>query len=196
MHLLHTLPSATMTPSLAPFQRHLAYYAANASPPRRITLMSALRASLALGLNFPVSLLLAIGMRLYYSSNLLSSVNVDSLPQAKHRTQLEDMPVDRPTYAAADLLAAYTADRPRPGLAGILDRAHIYGFWTMAADTKTNRLAKDDVKRFQRGDWQTDVVKRRRGREDVLPFWRGGPIGVGGHSWAVKTFFGVRVYEK
>lgn len=196
----------TMPPNLAPFQRHLGYYATSPSgpPPRRITLLSALEASLQLGLNFPVSLALAIGMRLYYSSNLIRPVNVDALPTRKHRTQLEHMQLGEDNkqqgYSASDLIESYdAADRQgaQPtGLDKILDKAHLYGFWAMAADTKTNMLSRGDLKRFQHGDWQEDVVSRRRGRQDVLPFWRGGPIGVGGHSWAVKTFFDVRVYEK
>lgn len=65
----------------------------------------------------------------------------------------------------------------------------------MAADAHTHKVSRNDVERFQEGEWEEAVVVRRRGRDDVLPLWRGGPIWAGGHSWAVKKLLGVRVYE-
>jgi hypothetical protein len=65
----------------------------------------------------------------------------------------------------------------------------------MAANTRTHTVSKEEVERFQQGEWEEEVVKRRRGRDDVLPLWRGGPIWTGGHSWAVRKVLGVRVYE-
>jgi hypothetical protein len=65
----------------------------------------------------------------------------------------------------------------------------------MAADTKSQRVSRQDVERFQQGEWEEAVAKRRRARGDVVPLWRGGPIWAGGHSWAVRKLLGVRVYE-
>lgn len=65
----------------------------------------------------------------------------------------------------------------------------------MAANARTHKVSRGDVERFQQGEWEEAVVKRRRGRDDVLPLWRGGPIWAGGHSWAVGKLLEVRVYE-
>lgn len=46
----------------------------------------------------------------------------------------------------------------------------------MAAERKDGRISGKDVKDFQEGTVLENIAKRRRGREDVLPFWRGGPI--------------------
>ena len=81
------------------------------------------------------------------------------------------------------------------GLKGLIDQGHVVGFWTMAASARTHTVLREDVERFQQGEWEDAVVKRRRGKGDVLPLWRGGPIWVGGHSWAVWRLLGVRVYE-
>ena len=65
----------------------------------------------------------------------------------------------------------------------------------MAADTSSHTVSKEDVERFQQGNWEDAVVERRRELGDVLPLWRGGPIWVGGHSWAVQKLLGVKVYK-
>jgi hypothetical protein len=65
----------------------------------------------------------------------------------------------------------------------------------MAANAHTHKVSREDVERFQQGEREEAVAKRRPGRHDVLPLWRGGPIITAGHSWAVKKLLGVRVYE-
>lgn len=77
----------------------------------------------------------------------------------------------------------------------MIDQGHIISFWAMAASTRTHKVSREDVERFQQGCWEEAVAKRRRGRGDVLPLWRGGPIWTGGHSWAVRRLLGVKVYQ-
>lgn len=76
-----------------------------------------------------------------------------------------------------------------------IDQGHIIGFWSMAANTRTHTVSRDDVERFQQGEWETAVTERRRMSDEILPLWRGGPIWVGGHSWAVDKLLGVKVYK-
>jgi hypothetical protein len=60
---------------------------------------------------------------------------------------------------------------------------------------QTHMVNREDVERFQKGDWENVIAERTRNRDHVLPFWRGGPILVGPHSWAVRKLLGVRVYQ-
>ena len=190
----------TMT-SLGRFQRHLLHFAAPNST--KITLLSSLRASLALGLDFPVALTLSIGLRILYAPfPYLSPVDIPSIPQSSWRTQLEDAKLTVDTYTRADLLHLYHSsakyNRSDP-LTRSVDTMHVISFWAMTADVGSGLVSRRDVERFQAGEWEGEVVRRRRSRRrgegDVLPLWRGGPISVAGHSWFVRKLFGVRVYE-
>lgn len=164
-----------------------------------MTLLSSLCASLRLGLNFPLSLALSLGLRLLYAANPLRPVDVHTLPARLQRTQLVQVPVARPAYSRRELFGMCAAhpDAQRSGsLSDILDRAHILSFWSMAARRDDLQVAAADLRRFQTGTWEEDVAHRRRDRNDVLPFWRGDPLWVGRHSFAVGIIFGVRVYER
>ncbi|KAF2864926.1 hypothetical protein BDV95DRAFT_508350 [Massariosphaeria phaeospora] len=191
------------------FQKHLQFFCAPRSNPPRLTLLSGLRASVALGLDLPVALALSLGMRLLYAPfpNFLSPIYIDKIPKSKHRNQLATAHLEKgkSEWTCTELLrlldSSEDVDRFHAELdVGFLERkinqAHIVGFWTMAANTQTHTATSHDVERFQQGDWQHDVAQRRRGREDVLPLWRGGPLWVGGHSWAVWMLLGVKMYEK
>jgi hypothetical protein len=111
-----------------------------------------------------------------------------------------DLPKGKADYTCSELLSLLRnspeENKGKGWLMHKIDQGHVAGFWTMAANARTHTVARDDVERFQKGEWETPVVARRRGRDDVLPLWRGGPIWVGGHSWAVNKLLGVRVYEK
>lgn len=65
----------------------------------------------------------------------------------------------------------------------------------MAANTRTHTVSREDVERFQNGEWEREVTERRRHSDEILPLWRGGPIWAGGHSWAVDKLLGVKVYK-
>lgn len=81
----------------------------------------------------------------------------------------------------------------------VCDEGHLRGFGTLAQDLKTGRVAVEDVRRFQSGDWLEPVVLRRKsrlpGKGQVLPFSKGGPGLVAAHSMGAKMIFGVDVYE-
>lgn len=195
-----TSTSSAATITLTPFQRHLKHFALE-SDPNRITFLSAIRGSFRLGLDFPVALILSIGLRILYSESIFSAVDIPSIPRHLQRTQLDSPSLSssfndrQKSYSLTDLLGLY---RPSPHIgfiSSILDKAHILSFWSISAQ-KDLGVTASDLKRFKEGGWEADVVKRRKGREDVLPFWRGGPIIVGAHSWFVRTVFGVRVYER
>jgi hypothetical protein len=113
-----------------------------------------------------------------------------------HRAQLSDARLLKLEYTCSELLALLGAEPGTSPLKHIINQGHIVGFWSMAANTRTHTVSRDDLKRFQQGEWEEAIMKRRRGRDDVLPFWRGGPIITAGHSWAVRKLLGVRVYER
>ena len=182
------------------FLTHLQFFSTATTPPR-LTILSALRAGLQLGLNLPVAVILSISLRLLYAPfpYIWLPINVDQIPHSRHRSQLTcaSLPAGKSNYTCSDLLQLLSASENGGGiLKRAIDQGHIIGFWTMAANARTHMVSRDDVERFQQGDWQRPVVARRRGRrDDILPLWRGGPIWVSGHSWAVKKLTDVRVYE-
>lgn len=60
---------------------------------------------------------------------------------------------------------------------GTKDRLDALGIWALAARRKDGRITGKDLKAFQEGTVLESIAKRRKiGREDVLPFWRGGPL--------------------
>ena len=129
----------------------------------------------------------------------MSPLTVRSVPKKNFETQLQDAKLTRPSYSCAEILNLAGGPAGFPSLQWALNTSHLLVFWTTAASVKTGLVDRADVERFQTGDWVGAVAKRRRtrlaGKGEVLPFWRGGPISVAGHSWAVGTFFGVKVYE-
>ncbi|EOA89249.1 hypothetical protein ACJQWK_09509 [Exserohilum turcicum] len=184
------------------FQKHLLFFSTPTTPPR-LTLGSVLRAAVSLGLDVPVAVLLSVSLRLLYAPlpYFWSPIIVDRIPVSSHRTQLESTRLlpEKTEYTCSDLLALLKQSEKQESakgwLAHMIDQGHIIGFWTMAANTQTHTVSKHDVERFQQGNWEEAVVERRAGRHEVLPLWRGGPIWVGGHSWAVRKLFGVKVYN-
>ncbi|KAF2128510.1 hypothetical protein P153DRAFT_367634 [Dothidotthia symphoricarpi CBS 119687] len=177
------------------FQKHLLFFSTPTNPPR-LTFLSGLRAAVSLGLNFPISVVLSLSLRLLYVQfPSLSTINIEKIPRSAHRAQLSSATLSKSEYTCSELLQLLGAGQGNGILKHMIDQGHIVGFWTMAADAHTHTVSRDDVERFQQGEWEEAVVARRRGRNDVLPFWRGGPLGVGPHSWAVWKLLGVRVYD-
>ncbi|EAT77238.1 hypothetical protein HBI56_180050 [Parastagonospora nodorum] len=178
------------------FQRHLLFFSTPTQPPR-LTFLSGLRAGVSLGLDFPVAVILSLSLKLMYAHfpYLLSTINIEKIPRTSHRTQLSDAKLSKQEYTCSELLALLGPGTGNGFIKHKIDQGHVVGFWTMAANARTHKVSREDVERFQQGEWEDAVVKRRRGRDDVLPLWRGGPIWAGGHSWAVRKLLGVRVYE-
>jgi hypothetical protein len=178
------------------FQRHLIFFSTPTNPPK-LTFLSGLRAAVSLGLDFPVAVFLSLSLRLMYAPfpYFLSPINIEQIPRSAHRTQLDHAKLTKTEYTCFELLALLGNGSGNGLLKHKIDQGHIVGFWTMAANARTHTVSRGDVERFQQGEWEESVARRRRERNDVLPLWRGGPIIVQGHSWAVRKLLGVRVYE-
>ncbi|KAI9686553.1 MAG: hypothetical protein M1822_003564 [Bathelium mastoideum] len=175
------------------FLQHLSFFASSQQP-NIITFTSALKSSLALGLNFPVSCILSLGLRALYSPSwlLLSPPNLQKL--GTNHTQLEQAELTQSTYTRRELQGLVPSNSSL--LDHLIDRGHVLGLWVLAADTRTGLVKREDVEEFQKGTLMQRLAERRKtGRNDILPFYRGGPISVAGHSWMVRKMLGVRVYE-
>ncbi|WVF69406.1 hypothetical protein IAT40_004183 [Kwoniella sp. CBS 6097] len=188
---------------LKPYQRHLVQFG-KSTPAHDVSILSALRHGLRLGLNFPVALSIALALPFLCNGFpwYHRTVKISSIPEGNMRTQLERAPVTQPSYSLSEILDLFKVDgrtRERSLFAKAVDLGHVTSFWCMTADVKTGLVDASDVRRFQSGDWTGPVVQRRKsrlpGKGDIIPFWRGGPILVGLHSWFVRVLFGVEVYE-
>lgn len=166
----------TVRPSMAvrpyystAFKRHLSFFDRNNDG--LITLGESLRGNLALGLNFPVSVLFTIGQQLLYANTgFLGRTTIEIQHVKKERKLLEGVQVEpRKSHTRAEL---WDAVRER----GWSEKANLIGLWVLAADAKTGLLKGEDVRLYQKGELLPVLQKRRSTREDVLPFWRGGPI--------------------
>jgi hypothetical protein len=178
------------------FQRHLVFFSTPTTPPK-LTFVSGVRAAVSLGLDLPVAIILSLSLRLMYAPfpYPLSAINIEQIPHTLHRTQLSGAKLSKSEYTCSELLALLDSEPKKGFMKHKIDQGHVIGFWSMAANTRTHTVSREDVERFQQGEWEEAVVKRRRGRDDVLPLWRGGPMIAAGHSWAVQKLLGVRVYE-
>jgi len=186
---MSTTRSTTTAP--APFHRLLSYYSNLSATPdnQTIRLIDSLRGNLALGLDFPFALTIAIGRHLFLR-NVPWSLNIHIPRVGWKTTPLEGVEIDeKRTYTQAEFVAEV---RKTKGWFGAMDGL---GVWALAADVHTNKLKGEDVVSFQQGTLLERIEERRKGRDQVLPLWRGGPISVAGHSWAVNYFFGVKVYR-
>lgn len=175
----------------APFHRLLAYYSnRNSDDTQTIRLQDSLRGNLALGLDFPVALGVAIGRHLWLRNTGVFSLNIHVPTVSWKTTPLDGVSIDeKKQYTCSEVMAAA---RQTKGVFGSLDAM---GLWALAADVKSGLLKGEDIVSFQRGTLFEKIEARRKQREQVLPLYRGGPVSVAGHSWAVKRFFGVTVYS-
>ena len=172
-----------------PFLRHLSFF--DRAGTGIITFGSSVRANLALGLNFPVSMMMAIGMHLFYGNAPPLGLGVRVSEVKSQRTMLQNMDVDEKSrgYTRSDMLKATQG-------ASIMDRMHIIGLWALAADPKSGLVSPEDLKTYQNGEMLPILEERRKySREQQIPLVRGGPGSVAGHSWFVEKLFGVEVYK-
>lgn len=58
---------------------------------------------------------------------------------------------------------------------GVVAQADAVGLWMLAAE-KDGKVKGEEVRLFQRGEIMERIAARRRGMDNVLPFWRGGPL--------------------
>lgn len=176
------------TTNAPPFHRLLSFYS-NLNPydSQTIRLYDSLRGNILLGLDFPVALAIAIGRHLFLCTSYLTlSIHVPSV--STHKTLLDGIPInEKRDYTRSEIVALAS----RNGWSG---QADALGLWALAADVKTGLLKGEDVVGFQKGTLLGEIERRRKDRSQVLPLWRGGPISVAGHSWAVNRLLGVDVY--
>ncbi|KAK5125178.1 hypothetical protein LTR85_000854 [Meristemomyces frigidus] len=175
----------------APFHRLLAYYSNRSDSPdtQTIRLQDSLRGNLALGLDFPAALGLAIGRHMWLSNTGFFSLNIHVPSVSVTKTLLDGIAIDeKKEYTRSEIVAA-----ARPN--GVMGQADALGLWALASDVHSGMLKGEDVVGFQQGTLLERMEKRRKDRSQVLPFYRGGPISVVGHSWFVQKLFGVEVYQ-
>ncbi|KAL1311075.1 hypothetical protein AAFC00_001284 [Neodothiora populina] len=179
-----------MTSSNPAFHRLLSFFAVRSAHPNTttITFLDSLRGDLSVGLNFPFALALALIRHIVFRNSGYFSIHV---PTVRSTRKLLGGPgafrIDEDRrYGALELVGAVN---------GAISKLDAFGVWALAADSQ-GRVSGRDVRLFQKGEIMEKLVERRRiGRANVLSPWRGGPIWVTGHSWAVKTFFDVDVYR-
>ena len=178
---------STPTP---PFHRLLSFYSnRNEYDSQTIRLRDSLYGNLALGLDFPVALAIAIGRHLFLKNTSFFSLNIHVPSVSTKNTLLEGVEVEeKKSYSCSELVSL-------AGRTGYTGQADAAGLWALAADVKTGRIEGEDVVAFQKGTLLKEIERRRKDRSQVLPLWRGGPISVSGHSWVVGRMFGVQVYQ-
>lgn len=175
----------------APFHRLLAFYS-NRSPypdTQTIRLQDSLTGNLALGLDFPVALGIALGRHLYLRNTGWLSLNIHVPSVVTKRTLLDGLEVDEKQHYSCGEMWRLAAPN------GIQGRVDAVGLWSLAADVKTGLVSGEDVVEFQKGEVFERIERRRKGTDQILPLWRGGPISHRGHSWVVGKMFGVEVYR-
>ncbi|KAK4549127.1 hypothetical protein LTR36_007584 [Oleoguttula mirabilis] len=175
----------------APFHRLLAFYSNRSDAPdtQTIRLQDSLRGNLALGLDFPAALGLAIGRHMWLRNTSFFSLNIHVPSVSVKQTLLDGIAIDeKKEYTRAEIVAAARSN-------GVMGQADALGLWALASDVRSGMLKGEDIVGFQRGTLLGRIERRRKDRSQVLPFYRGGPISVTGHSWFVNKLFGVDVYQ-
>jgi Caleosin related protein len=175
-----------------PFKRHLAFLDRNNDG--LIYLGESIRGCLSLGLNFPVSLVMAMSIQTIYGNvgsplyGPLRGIEIQKVTNERYMLQrLTVVDEHKGTLTRGQIL---DTTRKRK----YIDQVHVYGIWALAANQQ-GLLSCHDLKLCQTGLLLPELEKRRRDRSDVIPLSRGGPISVAGHAWMVKRLFGVRVYQ-
>ena len=166
---------------ISPFKTHLTFYSTTPTPAAtsarpQITLLSGLRRSLALGLNFPLAVLSTIGLRLLYGNPwrlYLQPVDIQDV-KAK-RTMLEDVPMSKNAAASEEIIRATRASGK-----GLADVMHVRGLCALASDINTMIMGAKELEACKRGELLWLIEERHKFRDgpegQVLPFSRGGPI--------------------
>lgn len=178
-----------------PFKRHLSFYDLDNNGV--IYLSESLRANLSLGLDFPVALVSAIGLQIYYGNTRpvffgpLNGIDISRITRDQERIMLEQMDFTFRTIGSGFDRKSFVQGS---GATSMIDKMHVMGLWALAAN-RDGMISPQDVRRCQDGSILWEVQRRRRDRSDVLPLLRGGPISVAGHSYFVDKMFGVKVYQ-
>lgn len=176
-----------------PFQRHLSFF--DRDNDGLIHFGESLRGNLAIGLDFPVAVGMAVGYHMVYGNtrpfffgpfNAIEISRVTAQRNMLDHVKLEDVPIRG--MGRKTLLAASYPE-------GYLDKMHVNGLWAFAA-THKGYISAEDINLYQQGVMLYELERRRKdNRDHVLPLYRGGPLWVAGHSYFVDKFFGVKVYQ-
>jgi len=158
----------------AAFQRLLSFFSHRSPHPdtNTITFLDSLRGDLSIGLDFPVALMLATIRHLVFRNTGFFSLSIYVPTVRTSRTLLggpDKFNVDEDKRYTRGELIALAKD------GGIVAQADAFGLWALAAEPD-GKVKGEEVRMFQRGEIMERVAARRRGRENVLPLWRGGPI--------------------
>lgn len=162
------------------FQRLLTFFSKQ-SPKHgssTISFLDSLRGDLSLGLNFPLALVLALTRHLVFrNAGGLFSLQIH-VPSVKTSRKLLGGPGAFPSiseekrYTRSELVNAVRREN-----ASVVEQLDANGLWFLAAHRRDGKVSGKEVRMFQSGEIMESIAERRRNsREDVLPFWRGGPI--------------------
>ncbi|KAK5135140.1 hypothetical protein LTR08_005526 [Meristemomyces frigidus] len=155
-----------------PFHRLLSFYSNRSNSPDTLTirLQDSVRGNLALGLDFPAALGLAIGRHAWLRNTGFFSLNIHVPSISVKTTLLDGIPIDeKKEYTRSEIVAAARQN-------GVMGQADAMGLWALASDVKTGMLKGEDIVAFQRGTLLDMIEWKRKDRSQVLPFYRGGPI--------------------
>jgi hypothetical protein len=169
-----------------PFHRLLSFFAhqgrvsrststATNTSTTTITLLDSLKGDLALGFNLPLSVILSLGRHLVFRTSSGLSIHIPSV-------SLDWNLLGGPGAYSFDENKRYTLSELRKQIitqnGSLKDQLDAIGIWTVAAKRQDGKImiSGKDLKAFQEGTVLEGIAKRRRGRDDILPFWRGGPI--------------------
>lgn len=156
-----------------PFHRLLTFFATRTHPQRQtISLLDSLKGDLSIGLNLPIALSLALLRHLIFRNTgfLSLTIHVPSVETSRvllggpGRFDIEE----KRRYGLSEVLGLVRGE-------GMSVSADAVGVWGLAAG-RDGKVVGEDLRAFQRGEIMERLVERRRGRGDVVPFWRGGPI--------------------
>jgi len=178
----------------APFQRHLSFF--DRDNDGFIHFGESLRGNLAIGLDFPVAVGMAVGYHVAYGNTrpfFFGPFNPIEISKVKtKRNMLEQVRPDQVPARGMNRNTLVAAARP----IGAVDIMHVNGLWAFAA-SRDGIISPNDIELYQKGIMLYKLAERRRdSRDHVLPLYRGGPISVAGHSWFVDRLFGVKVYQQ
>lgn len=122
-----------------------------------------------MGLNFPFALALAVVRHVVFR-------NADGLNIHVPTVQTNRRLLGGPGAFEIDEDKRYRVIEIVGAVRGLMPKMDAFGCWALAAN-REGLVSGRDVRLFQRGEIMETLVERRRvGRQDVLPFWRGGPI--------------------
>jgi len=149
------------------FKNHISFFDLNRDG--LISHYESFRNMLSLGLNFPFAVAMTTGLHILYGNAGLfglGGIAVQDITQ--ERTQLQGLRIMEKAHTRSELI-----DLVRDK--GWMDHIHVMGLWGLAAD-KQGRVSARDITLFQRGELLPELQRRRRLRQNAVPFSRGGPF--------------------